>query len=217
MLKILSNKKEIISYVFVLSLGLLISAMAASASTTISTDIVTGGSLGVASSTPGYPLSIGGSGFFDGGTVTAKNFLATSTITVQGTSSFTGLATFVNATTTGPVTVGGDLMVNGYATTTATNGNIATQGTLAVTGASTLTGKVTFAYASSTGSISQSAVGTSTLYMLSSTPGKGFCMQFNATSSATVLNMTFLASSTASVTNIFYAGVVPVIAYGACN
>ena len=47
MSKFLSNKKEYISYGSVLIIGLLMSALAVSASTTISTSITTGGTLNV--------------------------------------------------------------------------------------------------------------------------------------------------------------------------
>ncbi|MFA5888745.1 MAG: hypothetical protein WC857_00725, partial [Candidatus Paceibacterota bacterium] len=42
--------------------------------------------LGISTSTPGYPLSVTGGGFFDGGTVTAANLVATSSISISGTS-----------------------------------------------------------------------------------------------------------------------------------
>lgn len=56
------------------------------------------------------------------------------------------------------------------------------------------------------------AATTTTLFL--STASKGWCSQFNATSSATVLNMTFAATSSAVTTG---TGVIPVVAYGACN
>ncbi|HEY4515604.1 MAG TPA: hypothetical protein VJH67_00215, partial [Candidatus Paceibacterota bacterium] len=39
-----------------------------------------GGNVGIGSTTPGYKLSVAGSGYFDGGTVTSASFIATSTI-----------------------------------------------------------------------------------------------------------------------------------------
>ncbi|MBU6415164.1 hypothetical protein KGQ34_02905 [Patescibacteria group bacterium] len=54
-----------------------------------------------------------------------------------------GAFSSANASTT-ILSTTGNFMVNGFATTTATNGNIATQGTLTVTGASTHTGNTTF-------------------------------------------------------------------------
>lgn len=61
-----------------------------------------------------------------------------------GTLNVTGLSTLTNASTT-ILSTTGNFMVNGFATTTASNGNIATAGTLTVVGASTLTGNVTAA------------------------------------------------------------------------
>lgn len=68
-----------------------------------------------------------------------------------------------------------------------------------------------------TGGISNTDTGTSTLSMYSTSTTKGWCTNFHATSSATTLNMTFMASSTASVTNVFPSGIVPVVKYGACS
>ena len=43
--------------------------------------ILQNGLVGISSTTPGYKLSVAGSGFFDGGTVTASSLIATSSIT----------------------------------------------------------------------------------------------------------------------------------------
>jgi hypothetical protein len=95
MKRFLSLKREHVSYALVLSFGLLLSAMAASAATSISSTALTAGgtlsvtgistltgNVGIGSSTPGYPLSVVGSGYFSGGTVTAASVLATSTFAV---------------------------------------------------------------------------------------------------------------------------------------
>lgn len=94
-------------------------ALSVSAATTISTNISTGGTL----------------------SVTGASTL-TGAATLSSTLNVTGLATLGNASTT-ILSTTGNFMVNGFATTTASNGNIATAGTLSVTGASTLTGAVT--------------------------------------------------------------------------
>lgn len=73
--------------------------------------------------------------------VSAATTISTN-ISTGGTLSVTGLATLGNASTT-VLSTTGNFIVNGFATTTASNGNIATAGTLSVTGASTLTGAVT--------------------------------------------------------------------------
>lgn len=63
---------------------------------------------------------------------------------------------------------------------------------------------------------SSAATTTTKFYSTSST--KGWCTELNATSTNTLLNMTFRATSTAAtVGNIFPSGIVPVISYGACN
>ena len=64
-----------------------------------------------------------------------------------------------------------------------------------------------------TGNVSVSTSGTTTLSLLSTSATKGLCIPLNATSTNTLLNMTFAASSTAVTT----VGVIPVIRYGACN
>ncbi|OHA32909.1 MAG: hypothetical protein A2928_04450 [Candidatus Taylorbacteria bacterium RIFCSPLOWO2_01_FULL_45_15b] len=75
--------------------------------------------------------------------VSAATTINTS-IDTGGALTVSGLSTLGNASTTVFSTTG-NLMVNGYATTTAANGNFATAGTLNVTGLSTL------GYASTTG------------------------------------------------------------------
>lgn len=74
-------------------------------------------------------------------------------------------------------------------------------------GAITAVGAVT-----STGNLTVTTTGTTTAKFLSTSTTKGYCQQFHATSSATLLNQTYAASSTAST-----VGVIPVIRYGACN
>ncbi|MCX6703342.1 MAG: hypothetical protein NTV02_01465, partial [Candidatus Zambryskibacteria bacterium] len=49
------------------------------------------GNIGIGSTTPGYRLSVAGSGFFDGGTVTAANIIATSSLSAP-TLTLTGVA-----------------------------------------------------------------------------------------------------------------------------
>ena len=148
--------------------GVLAVVSLVSASTTISTSITTAGTLtvtgsgvsaftgnlGIASTTPGYPLSVEGSGYF-GDTIYASKLVATSTIAVAGAASFT--STITNTTS-----------------------------------------------------------GTTTLTMVSG-GNTGLCLKFYATSSATQVNMTFSATTTALTNNTTAAGIIPVIKYGACN
>ncbi|MES3005008.1 MAG: tail fiber domain-containing protein [Patescibacteria group bacterium] len=58
--------------------------------------ITSGGNVGVGSTTPGYKLSVAGSGYFDGGTVVASNLTATSTITASVGSVTTPSYTFAS-------------------------------------------------------------------------------------------------------------------------
>lgn len=64
----------------------------------------------------------------------------------------------------------------------------------------------------SSGNIAVAGTGTTSLSLTSSSATKGACIPFNATSSATLLNLTFAASTTAVTT----AGVAPIIRFGAC-
>lgn len=98
--------------------------------------------------------------------------------------------------------------------------NIVTAGTLEVGGTSNLQGAVdidsTLNVDSTTtlaGNVTLTTTATTSIVALSTSATKGFCLKFNATSSATVLNMTFMASTTLTQAS----GVVPVVAYGACN
>jgi len=54
---------------------------------------------------------------------------------------------------------------------------------------------------------------TTTLSILSTSSTQGICIPFNATSTNTLLNLTFRASTTA----VSAAGVTPQINYGACS
>lgn len=76
-------------------------------------------------------------------------------VNTGGTLTVTGLSTLGYASTTG-VSLTGNLMVNGFATTTGSNGNMATNGTLTVTGLSTLAGFLTTASSTAVGMFSVS-------------------------------------------------------------
>lgn len=56
------------------------------------------------------------------------------------------------------------------------------------------------------------STGTTTLQLLSTSATKGTCIPFNATSTNTLLNLSFGATSSATT-----VGVEPIIRYGACN
>ena len=144
MSKFLSNKKEYLSYGAVLLFGLLISAMAASAATTISTNISTGGTLTVtgavnASSTlatsgnitvpAAYALDTAGGGALNIGTTTATSITIGSsgvaTLVRGALNASSTLATSNNITVAaafGLDTAGGGTLSIG--TTTATQVNI---------------------------------------------------------------------------------------------
>jgi hypothetical protein len=168
----INMKKEYLMYALSAVLGLTMSALAASASTTISTNISTG-----------------------------------------------------NASTTGPVTIAGNLMINGMATTTASNGNFAMQGALTVAGAASITGN-----ASTTGAASfadniivagQAGVGTTT-------PATGTALTVGVNSGSSNASTTiymgkiqFQGQTSTGATICMYAtGTAPTIlkiALGACN
>lgn len=62
--------------------------------------------------------------------------------------------------------------------------------------------------------ISILATGTTTEFKKSSSSTQGWCTEFNATSTNTVLNLTFTASSTAPTNG---SGVIATVNYGVCN
>lgn len=62
------------------------------------------------------------------------------------------------------------------------------------------------------GVLSITSTGTTTPSFTSSSATQGVCMQFNATSTNTLLNLTFAATTTQSQAS----GVGPVVKYGAC-
>jgi len=98
----------------------------AQAATTISTDITTDGNI-YATST----LVVDSTVTLNGSTITLGNS-ADDVLTVTA-----------NASTSNALSVGGWLYVNGYATTTGTNGNFATDGTIDAAGAVTFTSTLT--------------------------------------------------------------------------
>lgn len=89
-----------------------------------------------------------------------------------------------------------------------------TPGTLYVDGASTFAtvtmGAVTTGAITSSGNLSVTTTGTTTLSLLSTSATKGFCINLNATSSNTRLNLTATSSTQGNVLGM-------VLAYGACN
>lgn len=62
------------------------------------------------------------------------------------------------------------------------------------------------------GGFFMNSTATTTLSLLSSSTTQGVCIPFNATSTNTLLNLSFGATSTATT-----VGVEPIIRYGACN
>lgn len=123
----------VVSVVLSVVFGVLFVTLAANAVTTISTNIVTGGTLSVtgASTLTGLTsmvqasstrFSVHDTAYFGGS--------ATSTFSSAGVLTAVGNTSLVTASTTGAVSVGGNLWVGGNATTTASNGNVATQGSI---------------------------------------------------------------------------------------
>lgn len=152
MSKILSFKKEYISYVFVLLVGLLLSAMAANAASTLSTSISTGGNL-YATGT----VTIGGA-------ISASSTLATSggitVVAAYGLDTAGGGLLNLGTTTATGVVIGSATAKVGIASTTP----------LAALSVNTIGGSYAFAIGSSTGTYfsidanGKSGVGTSTPY-----------------------------------------------------
>jgi len=87
----------------------------------ISRNALVSGNIGIGSTTPGYKLSVAGSGYFDGGTIIASGFTATSSITAPyftatGNTASTfpyASSTFITASGTASTT---NLISSGYST-----------------------------------------------------------------------------------------------------
>lgn len=112
----------------------------------------------------------------------------------------TGLVSAATTISTNIVTAG-TLQVD---STSNLKGAVDMDSTLNVDSTSTFVGAVT---------LSSTAAATTTIKALSGSATQGFCLQFNATSSNTLLNMTFAATTTLTQAS----GVGPVVKYGACN
>ena len=175
---------------------LFIAASVVSAASTISTNIATDGNLTVTGTTgltglttmvfassTGQSISqnliVGGYATTTGAT---GNIATQGTLTVTSTSGFTGLATFVYASSTGQ-SVSQNLLVGGNATTTGLTGNFASAGTI--------TASSTIGVGTTTPSAEISALGnaTTTLYMHTSLPTAGTCIELKAASSSVAYRM----------------------------
>ncbi len=139
MSKFLSTKQKYFAIFASIALSVLVVCAVVSGATTISTNITTGGSLevgttstltGVVTASTGLTVTTGGL------TVTAGGLTVTAGATTIGsTLDVTGLTTMGFASTTGDVTVVGDIFVGvggGKATTTAATGNFTTIGKIGV-------------------------------------------------------------------------------------
>ncbi|MDO8728761.1 MAG: hypothetical protein Q7K26_02595 [bacterium] len=142
-------------------------------------------------------------------TTISTNITTDGNATITGTLGVTGVTTLTNASST-ITSQTGNFMVNGFATTTATNGNIATAGTLAVTGTSVLTGDVTMSGGSGALVITTSNSATSTIQV--------GCVQMYATSTDTAVRLTFgLPGQEATTTTQGAASIGNVVwQYGSC-
>lgn len=144
------KNQKFVSIVLSVVLSFLGVAVLAYAATTIGTNILTAGTLGVSGLTT---LGNATTTIVDVSNYLAVGGNATTTsngnILTNGTLGVTGKTSMANASTTSNVDVAGYLAVGGNATTTSA-GNISTNGTLGVTSTSNFTGKVTMVNASST-------------------------------------------------------------------
>ena len=197
--------KGLFQVTFAVIVGVLCSVALVSAATTNSTNIATDGNLSVTGtaavtgkSTLGNASSTVLSANYAqfGGTATST-FALNGAVTMPSTLAVTGLASFNgNASTTG-FTSTGSVWVNGYATTTSSNGNFATAGTLAVTGGTTLsstlavTGTTTLTTSLAIGSSTPTSIGsnvlivngtvaTTSVIVATQDSVKGGCIQFEA-------------------------------------
>ena len=121
-------------------------------------------------------------------------------LTVTGTSAFTGDAAFAHASTT-QFTSSGNVWVNGFATTTASNGNFATAGTLTVVGASTFTGDAGFQHASTTQLTSSGNVWVNGNATTTASTG-AFATEGNITISGSAKTLTVTTANSATSTAI---------------
>lgn len=166
---ILTKGQQYTAVSLAIVLSMLVVWAAVNGASTISSNISTGGTL----------------------TVTGASTL-TGNVSAAGTLTVTGLTTMGYASGT-TMSLTGNVLVNGYATTTGSNGNITTQGTLTVAGLSTVTGFVSTASSSISANLNVSSfgvatdsaateiaaqgTGTTTLRLLSSTATKGSCIE----------------------------------------
>ncbi len=98
--------------------------------------VITGdGNIGIATTSPGYKLSVAGSAFFDGGTIYTANVVATSSLTTPlltttnlALTSSTTLQNFTFQNATGTAATTTDLYVSNLASTTALRANTASFG-----------------------------------------------------------------------------------------
>ena len=193
--------------------GVLFVTMAVNASTTISANIATGGSV-FATSTVVADGAITGYSTLDITGLTKLVNASTTQISNSGLSWFTGLATLGNASTSQVSASGASwftgLMTLGNASTSQVSassdvwitGNTTVGGTLGVTGTATHSGLTTL---TGTTTLVQS------LILTHGTASTGNCIEMYATSTATKVSLVFVASSTP--TTVGYLG----YNYGSCN
>src|SRR3989344_2748650 len=214
---------KVISVILAVVFGVLLISLVVNAASTISTNIETGGTLSVtgASTLTGLTsmiqasstrFSVHDTAYF-GGSATST-FDSAGNLTVIGTLGVTGKTTLANASST-ITSQTGNFMVNGFATTTASDGNIATAGTLTAVGASTLTGDVTMSGGNGALTITSANNATSTIAV--------GCITMYATSTVTAIHLAFATAQMATTTTHLgtgdtdgtYGGDV-IWRYGAC-
>ena len=133
------KNKNFVSILLSVVLSFAFVAVAAYGATTIGTNVNTGGTLTVTGNSVFSTASSTGTVKFSTiNSDTGAISFGDENLTTTGTLNVSGLTTLGNASTT-ILSLTGNLLVNGFATTTASNGNIDTEGSLTVVGTASTT------------------------------------------------------------------------------
>lgn len=222
-MKSIFSRKSFLSTTFASFLVTLMVVSVASASTTINTNIDTGGTLAVTGATTlSSTLAVTGVTTLTGLSTHTAGFVAQasstvvgaftttgavahgSTLAVTGATTLTGLATLNGGASTTALSASNSIVVNGMATTT-NNGNIATEGTLKISAAGSSIANMVHGYCTIDAATTITATTTSTVAcaatLASGTLDTSHKIFVQATTSLPA-NFTILAASSTSGSNI---------------
>ncbi len=138
--------------------------------------------IGTSSPAASQVLAVHGSALFAG------NITSVASITATGTLNVTGLTTLVYASTTGLSVANGNnnLLVGGYATTSAANGNITSAGSIVASSTSSTLRGVGVATSTPSAEFAAEGSATTTLYLHSTAANTGACIELKSSVGGTV-------------------------------